>query len=333
MQQLDVGEPIPIRTQWWDDDGAAVEPNAIAVTITTPTGATITRSKAQMAGSSSLTPASTLDVWSFDVVADAEGLWLIHAVATIGVEQSVQDSSVIVGENGAPGQVPCQPWCTWDEVEACGSVTPEPTNEIAKELWIDQASEIMFNLTARRYPGVCVVTRSLCYACAHCRPLVCSCDPYPGIDLGGRYPVWGVYSVIVDGTPLDATSYAIRGRRWLVRTDGQVWPSGWNAIDPNAWRVQYAVGELPTTAARLAAARLALEIAKRCSGDASCKLPQRVTNVVREGVTFTVLDSMKMIAEGRTGLDLVDLWIASDNIGNKPQPGIYHPAMHSGRRY
>jgi hypothetical protein len=82
-----------------------------------------------------------------------------------------------------------------------------------------------------------------------------------------------------------------------------------------------------------AAATLAGEIGKRCVGDPSCRLPSRVTNIVREGVSFTVIDSLKMLDEGRTGVEVVDLWLTADKAGRKPRPGLFHPAAVGQRRF
>lgn len=348
MQLLDVGEPIPIHTNWWDDDGQPVEPTTITLTITKPNGATVIKTKADM------TQGATTDVWDCTTVADVAGAWRIHAVGTVAGDTIVQDSGVLVGVTEDRG--PCDPWCTWDDVEACGTLRSAAT-EPQKQLWLEQATEILYQLTDRHYPGVCTVTRSLCFACAHCYPvlggmsdpylgiglgvslsaglglgLACGCEPYPGIDLGGKYPVLGVYEVVIDGQVLDPSAWILRGRRWLVRTDNRPWPTGWNTADPDAWRVTWAPGRMPPRSGQAAAALLALHIGKRCQGDPSCQLPQRVASINREGVTFNIVDPMTMLADGLTGVDLVDQWLAADRRGRRPRPTAYAPGLHGNRR-
>lgn len=331
METIDVGESVPIVTKWWDANGVPVEPATIALTITKPDGTVITKAKSDMAGSPSASGSLVNDVWTLATTATVEGFWRAVAVGELGSEEQTLTYQFLVGPPSAPDG-PCEPWCTWDDVGACGSV-PEVTAQ-QQQLWIGQASEILWNFTGRFYGGICEVTRSLCFACWSCRPYACGCEPVNGIDLGGgRLPVWGAWDVVVDGATLDPSAYTVRGRRWLVRLDGGVWPTGSSTnLDPDRFRVSWAFGRRVTDGGRLAAARFAQQIALRCTGSRDCQLPTRVTTIVREGITYTVLDSMKMIAEGRTGLDMVDMWVVSDTKGRKAKPGIFAPAAATGPR-
>ena len=146
-------------------------------------------------------------------------------------------------------------------------------------------------------------------------------------------------SVAVRTIELPPSAYTVRGRRWLVRLDGQVWPSGWFSVppmpdqpDPNEFRVSWAYGRIPPLGGKMAAAQFALEIAKRCAGDKTCQLPQRVSNITREGVSYTILDTMQTIADGRTGIATVDLWLLADKRGRQPRPHLYAPYVGATRR-
>jgi len=329
VDMLDVGEPLLIRTTWWDENGDAVNPSTIALTITKPDGTVVSKTKADMTS-------TVVGVWEYDTTGDQAGLWRIHAVAVAGGRTQILDDQVLVGIDDSTG--PCDAWVTWDDVEACGTIklpAGQTIDPAAAQLWLDQATEILYDLSGRRYPGICTATRSLCFACQSCWPTICSCDPYPSIDLGGKFPVLGAWDVTVDGVTLAPSAYTIRGRRWLVRLDGQVWTqTGWNfAQDPAGFRVSWAYGRVPPAAGKAAAAKLASEIAKRCVGDKTCQLPQRVTSINREGVTFTVIDPMRMLDEGKTGVYEIDLWLMSEKAGMKPRPHIYHPALGASRRY
>lgn len=344
MQTLDVGETVTTGTTWWDDDQQPVEPTTITVTYTKPDGSTVVQDKNDLTGSESGAAAGVLDQWTGTLAVDQAGVWQIDVVGLIGTEQVEKPVTLfLVGEGGG---APCDPWCTWDDVEACGAIAwPNGVQPSAqqKELWLNQGTEILYDLTDRRYPGLCTVTRSLCNACQSCFPGgasyglgfaggACSCAPYPGIDLGGRYPVWAVTEVVLGGDVLPRSDYIVRGRRWLVRTNGQWWPTGYPTADPDRFRVTWVTGRSTTVGGRAAAARYVQEIAKRCAGDASCALPSRVTNIVREGVSYVVLDPMTAIVEGRTSIDTVDAWITADNIGSTSRPGAFHPALHGNRR-
>lgn len=331
MDNVDVGEPIPYRTRWWDEDGAPVEPSAIVTTIDKPDGTTLTKAKTDMTGSSSLTPASTLDVWELELTADVAGLWRFHSEATVDGDKTVpSDFAVLVGVDDATGW--CGQWASWDDVTRCGS--PPTLDRIGMDLVLDAATEVLFNLSGRRYPGICTVTRSLCFACHACAPAICSCDPYPSIDLGGRYPVWDAWDVKLAGVTLPRSSYVVRGRRWLVRTDGQVWPYGTAYVsgNPDPMVASWAYGRQPPVGARLAAARYANELAKLCIGAACGIAPQSARSVNREGTTYVVLDADQVIAEGRTGIGPIDAWLVADERAQKAPAHIYHPALGASRR-
>jgi hypothetical protein len=64
---------------------------------------------------------------------------------------------------------------------------------------------------------------------------------------------------------------------------------------------------------KMAARTLAIEFAKLFNGDDTCALPQRVTSISRQGVSYTLLDSQDFIDEMRTGLYAVDLFLKSVN--------------------
>lgn len=330
MQTQDVGEVAILTSTWFDADGEPANPTTIVLTVTHPSGAQDSYNKAQ------LTAVSTSE-YEKAITPDAAGVWRYTFLGTIDGNPVEQGGLLLVAVADNTG--PCEQWATWDEALGCGSLTipvgdPDPTpGQI--DVWLDQATEIMYLLSGSQYPGICEATRSLCFACCGCYPAMCSCDPYPSVDLGGRFPVWGAWDVYVDGVLLDPSAYEIQGKRWLVRKDGQVWTnSGWNfGQDPTGFRVSWAYGRRPPAGGRAAAAKLALEIARRCVGDKTCALPSRVTNINREGVTFTVLDSMKMLQEGRTGVYEIDLWLMADQQGRKPRPHAFHPALGGQRRY
>lgn len=323
MQVFDIGEPRKLTSSWYDDDGAGIEPSAITLEVVHPDGTVDTWTKAQ------LTQGTTTADWYRWVTPDAAGIWGYTFTGIVDGMEVTQGAFLLVGEAGNDGQ-PCEPWCDWEDVAACA--TPPTLDVAGQELVLDQATEILFNLSGRYYPGLCTATRSLCFTCGSCYPTACDCAPYPAIDLSGRYPVWAATEVVLDGETLAPSAYRVRDRRWLVRVDGEVWPSGSNVTDVAQFRVSWVYGRPVTTGGRLAAAQFALEIAKLCAGDKTCALPQRVQSLTREGVNYVLLDPMTMIQEGRTGLATVDLWLASDKIGRKPRPRIYHPALGSSER-
>lgn len=323
MQTLDVGEIATINTKWYNASLAAAEPSAITLTVHPPIGVDIVKTKADMGvGASSDGNAPTLDVWSYSQLVTLAGLWRYDVEGVVDGNAVVLPSGTfLVGVEDRTG--PCEPWCTWEEVSACNDGA-DAASSGQREYAIDLASEILFNVTGRRYTGVCQTTRSLCYACFTCRPFVCTCEPANAVDLG-RLPVWGAWDVVVGGVTLDPTAYTIIDRRWLTRLDGDVWPSGGDVTDPDAFRLTLASGHLVPLGGRRAAALFASEIALGCLDDDACQLPQRVNTIVREGTTYVVLDSLKMIEDARTGIPMTDLWVAADAKGRHGKSGAFMP--------
>lgn len=143
----------------------------------------------------------------------------------------------------------------------------------------------------------------------------CRCGYVPEIPLGPQ--VYDVLEVKVDGQVLPATAYRVDDRRMLVRTDGGHWPHcqqlGMPDTADDTFSVTYRRGVMPGKAAQLALTVLAVEMAKACSGDRKCALPSRVTSIVREGITYDLLDNLDVFERGRTGLPRVDMWLAAVN--------------------
>lgn len=325
MQYLDVGELAMPEAHFYDVDGEGAEPSAITLTVTKPDGTVLSFDKGD------LTQGATTADWYMPIVVDVAGLWRFTYTGTMPTSEVTEDGSFYVGGDQRTG--PCEPWCSWEHVTNCTSSTAlDALDSAQREDAIDQASEILWNITGRVYSGICQTTRSLCLACSSCYPSICRCEPVNGFDLGIRAPVLGAWDVIVDGETLDASEYRVVNRRWLARTDGQAWPSGWNLLDddPIRFRATWAYGRPIPRGGRRAAALFTAEIAKACAGQA-CQIPQRVTQITREGISYTVLDSMQMITEGRTGIALVDLWVAADKKGRRQGPRVFNAGAASGR--
>jgi hypothetical protein len=142
----------------------------------------------------------------------------------------------------------------------------------------------------------------------------CSCGGTPALRLPS--PVATVDRVLIDGAPLDPASYRVDNYALLVRTDGGAWPTCQNmnadpATDPGTFRIDYQYGRPVPVGGQLAAGILACELAKAAAGDKTCALPQRVQTIARQGVTMTMLDTFDDVEKGRTGIWLVDSWVAS----------------------
>lgn len=79
--------------------------------------------------------------------------------------------------------------------------------------------------------------------------------------------------------------------------------------DNNVARVAYEIdSNLPPGTEGLAA-WLAIEYGKAAAGQ-PCALPERITNVTRQGVSWTILDPQEFLDKGFTGMSRIDSWLA-----------------------
>lgn len=143
--------------------------------------------------------------------------------------------------------------------------------------------------------------------------------------------------VFLDGQLLEPDQYWVQAPNRIVRTDGHRWPQCQDMSAPHdsagAFAISYWIGTPVPVGGRRAVARLACEIAKACAGDDSCALPQRVQTVVREGITYTMLDPMQHLDQGRTGITEVDMWLAAVNPTNIRGPAtVWSPDQAKVRR-
>ena len=79
--------------------------------------------------------------------------------------------------------------------------------------------------------------------------------------------------------------------------------------DDNVVRVAYDIeSNLPPGSEGLVA-WIAVEYGKAAAGQA-CALPERISNVTRQGVSWTILDPQDFLDKGYTGMSRVDNWLA-----------------------
>lgn len=127
-------------------------------------------------------------------------------------------------------------------------------------------------------------------------------------------PAAEVIAVTVDDVVLDDDAYVLEGNA-LYRRGGASWPTqnlGAPLGEAGTWGVEYLRGlPVPPGVASLTGT-LVREFANACSDDGECRLPRTLTATSRKGAT-NVFDASKILANGKTGLPEVDLWLASVN--------------------
>jgi hypothetical protein len=211
----------------------------------------------------------------------------------------------------------CSPWIDGEDVAACCSV--ENTSGSIFDTVAAEASEMLFQLSGRQFPGECEKTvMPPCDPCScgfqvlsrgfvvgpwygwgnwggwwgydYCGSCMIGCDP-SAVKLSG-YPVQAVSEVKINGDILATDKYALRQQRYLVRLDDARWPWQNDLTLPDTeegtWSVTYSYGEPVPELGRSAAAQLGCEFYKACVGQA-CALPTGVTRTTRQGVTIEKL--------------------------------------------
>lgn len=152
-------------------------------------------------------------------------------------------------------------------------------------------------------------------------------SPESRIKLRGR-PVTKIHSIRTrDGRLLDESSYYLVDHSTIQAAAGVPWT-------PCNIEVTYSYGAEPPIAGKMAARTLAIEFAKLWAGDDDCALPQRITSISRQGVSYTLLDSQDFIDEVRTGLYAVDLFLKTANPDKaKARARVFSPDVPRARRY
>lgn len=129
-----------------------------------------------------------------------------------------------------------------------------------------------------------------------------------------------VLGVKVDGVALAVGDWLLYDRRLLVRARGESWPLCQHLdlpdTEPGTWSVTYESGTPVTDSAKLAARAYGCQLVKLLTGATGCVLPERTTTVSRQGVTITRGSLKESLDDGRTGISVVDGWLAAVNPNN-----------------
>ena len=236
--------------------------------------------------------------------------------------------------------------CEWP-VDYSGCETPEWDEEDAAK-FESMAAELLTNWTGGRF-GICEgVVRPCRTPCDTTRPPTfygrgpitqggvwqsvrigrweatprcgycsrsCCCSAPKLLRLPG--PIVEIDEVKIGGEVLSPSAYMVdRENSMLVRIDGGGWPVYQDltlpSTEPGTFEISYSLGREVPIGGQVAAGILAAELWKAACGAKGCQLPQRVQSITRQGVTMAVtIDSFDDVEKGRTGIWLIDSWVAS----------------------
>lgn len=255
---------------------------------------------------------------------------------------------------------PCD---TWPIEWICDISTASP---VITGIAVSTATEVLWALTGMRF-GLCNVTLRPCarscdtgtftndfgppwtagswprpaligglwfnLTCGGCAGQ-CSCSEVSEFVLPA--PVHEIIEIKIDGTPMVSGAYRLDNNRIVVRTDGGVWPRcndlNLDDTEVGTWSVTATYGEVVPEGAKLAMGALACEIIRAASGG-DCKLPAGLQQLVRQGVTISYPDVGELFRQGRTGLYLVDMFLAAWNpYGLRQRSRVYSVDRPSVRR-
>lgn len=235
---------------------------------------------------------------------------------------------------------PCAPWLVKADLPCSADL-----DDTQAALAIDAATFVLWALGGRRH-GICEATVRPCSA--RCvpgdrwhrwgtpyRPVLyegewlnlchhtvdCGCSAVEAITLP-LSPVVSVSQVRIGADVLVAgTDYRVDGRQ-VIRLGGERWPTTQDMAaapgEAGAFDITFTYGVEVDALGVTAAAELACEIGKSIAGK-PCRLPARVTSLTRQGVSMALLDPQQFLTEGRTGLYLADLWLATVNPDGLPR--------------
>jgi hypothetical protein len=239
-------------------------------------------------------------------------------------------------------------------------VTPEElgayaTSEFAYEA-AKAASGILWSLSGRKYSGVTTVTER--YVCAfRSYTLGASSRTHNALLLDGdiynipEHEFDDFAELVSDGLSPESRIklrgrpvtkvHAIRTRNGAIIPPDQYYLVDHSTIQARAgvpWtpcntEITYSYGTYPPTLGKMAARTLAIELAKLWAGDETCALPERVTSITRQGVTYTVLDNQDFIDDLKTGIYTIDLFLKSTNPDRaRAKARVFTPDVPRGRR-
>lgn len=235
--------------------------------------------------------------------------------------------------------------CEWPVDLSClpelPTVSDPPTDEetaaleaaqLARDIAVETAADVLWALSGRQF-GLDEITARPCPVYAQgfgyrryvqildldgWNEVPCSCSGSCTVT-GPRVvhlpgPVHSITSVQIEDIALTDDDWQLEGDA-LYRTSGASWPKQNLQAplgEPFTWSVTYLRGLCPPRAVGAFTGALAREFIAACDDDMECRIPRTVVASSRRGVSYE-FDPSKMLDAKKTGLQEVDMWLASVN--------------------
>lgn len=366
MKTYEQGTEVRTDTTFEDEDGNLTDPTTVTLVVRSPDNVltTIPNVHDGLGLYHGLIPTDQPGWWWLRWVGEGALVAVTEEDFYIVPSRTLDPGLPAVGQGPVLG--PCQVWIGANDVAACIGAEAAATADIALlETAAVEASMTLYEMSGRRFSGVCEEQVRPCspyntcwlgmvggnpgwhwgstYAGAwawtmgddYSTQQLCGCQPIPEVLL--TYPVDEVSEVLIGGVALDPSAYRVDEYQRLVRVDGAWWPTCQNLLLPateeGTFAVTYTHGVAPPPLGQSAAAQLAGELYRACTG-AECKLPTGTTKINRQGVTIErgLLASWflrtRFGSGWNTGLSLVDVFLATYNPGAlRRAPGVWSPDL------
>ena len=211
---------------------------------------------------------------------------------------------------------------------------------------IEFASFVLWSLSGRRWGPVKVTTEAYdtrsslaagsqvypvfqggkAYNVSSCGSCQCAgCGVFHRTRLRG-YPVRSIFEVWVNGCSLPRSDYVLLDNSVL----GLMNPE---ACGAKCIVVKYAYGSGVPPGGKNAVLKLAKELLESSRGG-DCSLPERVTSVSRQGMSWTLLDPQDFLDQGRTGIYEIDLLLKALNPSRAlMRPRVFSPDLERATVY
>lgn len=290
-------------------------------------------------------------VWSKDGTYDQYGI----GIDDLFVVSAFAEVPPLPSLSGDLLSGPCSAWTTTEDVFACCSADDVGSDPEMYEVAIDQASQLLYELSGRQFAGTCQKTVRPCNTGCGCNwqilsrgyvvwggggwscdGVACGCSPASSVLLSGE-PVQEIIEVKIDGVVVDPSEYRLDKKRELTRKNGGSWPACQDITvddtEEGSFSIEYTYGKNPPLAGQSAATELACEIYRACTmGSDECALPAGVSRITRQGITIernAFAAWGRQFGSWRTGLPLTDLFLNAYNPGGLRRRPTF---MTPGRR-